>query len=356
MDQEDKKASAIQDWQIKTLAVEIEFRGADATGIALVDDDGSIAIEKDDEIAWKFVSSKSVQDFLRDKLTASTRMALIHTRKFTVGSPFYNKNNHPLSLGQGAIIHNGAVNNHQELFAKYKLTRGADTDSDIIRAIVDDHGQVDMKLIKRYNEMQGGVASVIVHPNSPGKALFLRSGNPLVFGLCDDKLYFASTRSAIFSASKPWTNRWGFWAQVHRPDIAFTEMPDDTAFLVGPEGIEAKESFHPGYGIRFKDDYTSGKVYANYQKPTAAPVVTETPRFSSVQGRLRFWRCPNIKCNWVIDLKGSGRFENPKKWPLNRLHCQKCDANLGDAAAVADIIAEAWIRAQNCQGGTKPQK
>ncbi len=344
-------AGPIDPWQIKTLAVDVEWRGADATGIALVDDDGSIVVDKDHEIASKYMATPRVERWLEDNLKPSTRLALVHTRKYTVGSPYQNKNNHPLYAGAGTIIHNGSIHNHGELFNRWKLDRSCDTDSDIIRAIVDDHKRVDLKMMDRLNQMNGGVASAIVHPNSPGKMLLLRSGNPLYIGMCEDKFYFASDKRAIFSAAKPWTKHWGFWAQIHRPEIAFLEMEDDSAWLIGDDGLEAAAEFHPSYNNKVKVNY---KVYDGYAErherlakeaePTPAAKTDAKPvgtmvGFTLVSGRPINWRCPNHLCGQISTLRG--RHTNARKYPLDRLQCGKCSTNLSGAHAVPDSTMDA---------------
>ena len=103
--------------QIRVLLCSLQHRGTDATGIALMKGD-KILVHKNDDEAWRYVSSKSFSDFIDTNLTDDVDTALLHTRAATCGNPRENKNNHPLTLGGAAIVHNGMISNHIDIFKK----------------------------------------------------------------------------------------------------------------------------------------------------------------------------------------------------------------------------------------------
>lgn len=205
--------------------------------MALQDEDGTVHVLKMDILAWRFVSSKEYDDFITKNLTDKTRVALLHTRGASQGTPRDMANNHPLYAGCGAVIHNGAIKNDHQLFGQLHLDRKADVDTDIIRAIVDKFG-ITTEAVNNLNRMSGSMASAAVHPNYPGKVLIMRSGAPLTLGSTKDMLMFASEKNTLHRAMRPCVERFGIPFQVHSSWTAFSPFPDHTAWILGDKGKE----------------------------------------------------------------------------------------------------------------------
>lgn len=244
--------------ELVLLLCAIEHRGLHATGIALVTD-GTVRVMKAAVPAWNFTKSDEFHDFLTENLTETTEIALLHTRWYTTGSPEDNRNNHPMFDGETAIVHNGMISNHHMLFNNGKYDRSCETDSDIIRAIISEHG-MDHKGLRELNKMAGSAAIACVSSKYPGKLLLARSGSPLVFGWSDDgdKLYWASEAQAITKAVHPFHNVRGTWVQDTKAIISIGSMPDDTAWLFGPEEIEFHHRFSTCSYYR-APDYSKGR-------------------------------------------------------------------------------------------------
>src|ERR1700690_900722 len=126
--------------EINIMLIDNQRRGNHATGVALQQVDGSIQILKQDEPAWRFVTTDAYHAFMEANLREDTLIALGHTRLATKGPTTNNVNNHPMWAGKTAVIHNGVIHNDDAMFTRLKLERFAETDSDIIRAILDDQG------------------------------------------------------------------------------------------------------------------------------------------------------------------------------------------------------------------------
>src|SRR2546428_2137046 len=167
--------------QLDALLMGLEVRGRDAAGVCLMQDtpgasDPEILVHKNVGRAETLVKSKAYEDFLNTNLDDKTRIALIHTRAATKGHQSKNDNNHPLYSGVSAVVHNGILTNDDALFQQYGLERKAETDSDIIRAIVDREG-LTRKAVRTLEKISGSVSSAIVDKRYRGKVLFLRSAN-----------------------------------------------------------------------------------------------------------------------------------------------------------------------------------
>jgi hypothetical protein len=327
----------------------LEYRGTDASGIALQKRSGQILVLKAQASAWRFIHDKEFgfSDFCDRELADEADpvdLALVHTRKATVGNPHRSENNHPLYSGDSAIVHNGACRNHEELFRELKLQRGAETDSDVIRAIIDQKG-LTRKAVKDLAKIQGTVSSCCISPKFPGKFMLLRSGNPLVLAASKQKLYWASDRRTIFRASKPWVKRWGVLMQVPHSDLAFINVYEDSAWIFGPGGFEHHEEFkltgsnfggnltyqlYDGTWVsraaRWKEEYE--REEAKKRQPLAQlPAQNESSSLLPA-----FVYCPNEKClnkagqRTLIELTAVQR-----GWQLWRLQCTICETGLENA-------------------------
>lgn len=228
------------------LLVGNEHRGNDATGLAIVQPDGEIAIHKDDDPAWKFTNTRDYTEFITKNLKPDTWAVLLHTRAATQGNPRDNNNNHPLSAGKAAIIHNGIISNDHSLFTSLDLKRGAETDSDIIRAIVDRDG-VTATAMKTLNRLSGSAAGAAVHPDYPKRLLLFRSGSPMQLASTPDFFVWASEKNTIHRAMRPWVKRFGTYFQRTKPDLDFAPMADNTVWLIDETGVAAHEEFKSLY-------------------------------------------------------------------------------------------------------------
>ena len=81
--------------------------------------------------ASEFVTRHEYQSMLK-KIDANTTLILGHTRQSTKGDPAFPRNNHPLRARAVIGVHNGHINNDDELFARYHYPRKAHVDSEII--------------------------------------------------------------------------------------------------------------------------------------------------------------------------------------------------------------------------------
>lgn len=339
----------IRDWQITMAANCLEYRGNDATGVALMDMKGKIRVLKNNDPAWKFTAGKEYKKFLADHLTEDTRIVLIHTRKWTKGSPYKNENNHPMFDGHGAIVHNGWVQNDDGLFTANKgkpgWKRSCETDSDAIRAVLDCAGGISKDTIKSMNLIEGVAAVGAIHPATPDKLLLLRDQNPIVIGATRDILMFASDKTTIHKSLKPWVRLHNIWMQVHAPDLSFVPMPNETGWIIGPDGFEAHEKFQANGARRTGNTkYFASTDYYDRQKRAKEAAEkkpaehTEHPHvlISDIVGTSqtsemklpRFVVCPSGDCNLALELDEDDRSVES----LAFLACGECGANLQNAA------------------------
>jgi glucosamine 6-phosphate synthetase-like amidotransferase/phosphosugar isomerase protein len=173
----------------QALLAGISERGADAVGYAFRGADGCVEVTK----------LRGGASALLDEIDvpASATQALIHTRDHTKGHPDIDANNHPIRHGTVVGVHNGVIENDDELFARYELERHEEqmtVDSEAIFALMELHRHEPRVL----RQLHGTMAAAWLDERD-GHRLYLAKGirRPLWVGTTSSELYFASTKSAL---------------------------------------------------------------------------------------------------------------------------------------------------------------
>jgi len=173
----------------QALLAGISERGADAVGYAQRSSDGPVSVTK----------LRGGASALLDELEvpAQTAQALIHVRDFTKGHPEISANNHPIRHGHVVGIHNGIIENDDDLFASHGWERAhpeMTVDSEAIFALMEltrsDHTALE--------QLRGSMATAWIDERVDGR-LYLARGvaRPLWIGRSRREVFFASTKSAL---------------------------------------------------------------------------------------------------------------------------------------------------------------
>lgn len=113
----------------RSLALDLEHRGQDATGVARISRRGRLKVVKD---------HKEAKRFLKDHkgVGHGAKTLLVHTRAKTQGSQYKNDNNHPIQWGPVVGVHNGWINNDDVMFRDFGWKRNAEVDSEALFAAI----------------------------------------------------------------------------------------------------------------------------------------------------------------------------------------------------------------------------
>ena len=173
----------------QALLAGIAERGADAVGYAARSADGPVEVTK-----LRGGASALLDEI---ELPATSEQALIHVRDYTKGHPEIEGNNHPIRHGAVVGIHNGIIENDDELFLRYRLGRAQrdmTVDSEAIFALMELRRHAPRALA----ELRGAMAAAWLDEREP-TTLFLARGvaRPLWIGRARSELFFASTRRAL---------------------------------------------------------------------------------------------------------------------------------------------------------------
>ena len=134
-----------------------------------------------------------------------------HTRWATHGAPTPD-NAHPhLSGGEVAVVHNGIIENYEELRDRLqgaRLCLRTQTDTEVIAHLIHAcwHGEGGGDLLRRHaardRRIQGAYAIAVISTREPGRVVGARQGSPLLVGIGDDDHFLASDASALMSVTR----------------------------------------------------------------------------------------------------------------------------------------------------------
>lgn len=328
--------------EITTILCALEHRGSDATGVAILTN-GEMNFLKSDNGAWNFTRRQDYKDFLNEYLVPDTQVVLCHTRFATVGNPRENKNNHPLVSDKTAIVHNGGIHNHDELFKKGKLERLADTDSDIIRAYVDKYGITAKAINSMSSDLTGSCAAACINTDFPDKLLLLRSGSPLVVCKVGEKIMWASEKEVLHKASRPWQDWRGFYVQANKSGLQVAAVAKDTGLIIGADGLEFHTAFRSCYSYntpdysRVRNEYYTRQARWDkliQEKVNDGKVAAQPLKFTEEEDgkKVIYYLCRNPKCDTRLSVPK--KFE---KTALSELHCPNCNWFVEDCVKMVTL-------------------
>ena len=173
----------------QALLAGIAERGADATGYAFRGVGTRVTVVKQRTAASKLLDAV--------RIPARANEALVHVRDYTKGHPTIEANNHPIRHGSVVGIHNGIIENDDELFASHGWQRAQPrmtVDSEAIFALAEER-RSDARALE---ELSGAIATAWMDERDAGVLHLARGvGRPLWVGHRSGEVFFASTRDAL---------------------------------------------------------------------------------------------------------------------------------------------------------------
>jgi glucosamine--fructose-6-phosphate aminotransferase (isomerizing) len=170
----------------------LEYRGYDSCGVAVM---------REREIGLVRTVSR-VSDLTAKLSGVAALTGVAHTRWATHGAPA-TQNAHPIvSRGAIAVVHNGIIENHEELRAELQAQGyrfESQTDTEVIAHLV--HSLYDGDLLRAVGSavrrLQGAYAIAVVAKGEPGTVVGARAGSPLVLGIRPSGHFLASDALAL---------------------------------------------------------------------------------------------------------------------------------------------------------------
>ncbi len=173
----------------------LEYRGYDSSGIAYLDKNNNIKIYK------KVGQIKNLDQILNYEDEAS--LGISHTRWATHGG-VTDTNAHPHNQGKITLVHNGIIENYEELkkeLEKEGYNFKSSTDSEVAAALINKLYKENKDMLKTLvilkDKLKGSYAFNIINSDIPNKIYGIRKDVPLIVGVSDHGNMFASDIPAI---------------------------------------------------------------------------------------------------------------------------------------------------------------
>jgi len=208
----------------------LEYRGYDSAGIAVLN--GTQHLKR-----LRTVGKVRMLDEALEQQPIAGKIGIAHTRWATHGVPS-ERNAHPqLSLDGVAVVHNGIIENHDELREELQragYTFTSETDTEVIAHQIHRHLQTVRDLFKAVRatvaDLEGAYALAVVSEEDPERLILAREGCPVVIGLGVEENFVASDVAALL----PVTRRFIFLeegdvAEIRRKSVRIIDKNGNTA-------------------------------------------------------------------------------------------------------------------------------
>jgi glutamine---fructose-6-phosphate transaminase (isomerizing) len=181
----------------------LEYRGYDSAGLAVLN--GTEHLTR-----LRTVGKVQMLQEALERSPTHGKIGIAHTRWATHGIPS-ERNAHPHVSRDGlAIVHNGIIENHEELREELKRLGyqfASETDTEVIAHRIHYHlGRQGGDLFKAVRatvaELEGAYALVVVSEHDPDRLILAREGCPVVIGLGVEENFVASDVAALLPVTR----------------------------------------------------------------------------------------------------------------------------------------------------------
>lgn len=240
----------------------LEYRGYDSAGVAVINNNNLQRVRR----------LGKVQE-LADALTSASLIGgtgIAHTRWATHGVPS-EENAHPhISNDEIAVVHNGIIENHQELRTKlqalgYEFVSQTDTEvmTHLIHHELKDSDSLLSAVQKSVKQLDGAYGTVVMDARDNSRMVVARSGSPLVIGYGLGENFIASDMMALL----PVTRRFSFLeegdvAEVTRFEVNVINSDGNSVTRVIKESEATTDAGDKG-------EYRHYMLKETYEQPTA---------------------------------------------------------------------------------------
>ncbi|TDQ56207.1 glutamine--fructose-6-phosphate transaminase [Mesocricetibacter intestinalis] len=231
----------------------LEYRGYDSAGVAV------LSAGHEMQIVRRVGKVKALEDAIAEKpLLGGTGIA--HTRWATHGEPS-EANAHPHRSGNIAVVHNGIIENYEELREELQK-RGyqfhSQTDTEVIAHLVAWELRTADNLLdavqKAAVQLRGAYGTVVMNQEEPEHLIVARSGSPLVIGLGVGENFLASDPLALLSVTRR-------FIYLEEGDVA--EITRRSVDIYDRTGQKVEREIHEG---NFEQDAADKGQYRHYMQ------------------------------------------------------------------------------------------
>ncbi|MBE4910926.1 glutamine--fructose-6-phosphate transaminase (isomerizing) [Haemophilus parainfluenzae] len=294
----------------------LEYRGYDSAGVAVVDPNHELHRVR------CLGKVKALDEAVAVKpLIGGTGIA--HTRWATHGEPS-EVNAHPHTSGNFAVVHNGIIENHEELRELLK-SRGyvfnSQTDTEVIAHLVNWEMCTASNLLeavqKTVKQLTGAYGMVVLDREHPEHLVAARSGSPLVIGLGIGENFLASDQLALLSVTRR-------FIYLEEGDIA--EITRRTVDIYDANGQKVEREVHES---NLENDAAEKGKFRHFMQKE----IYEQPNalINTMEGRI-------LHNNVIVDAIGNGAAEILEK--VEHIQIVACGTSYN-----AGMTARYWFEA-----------
>ena len=248
---------------------------------------------------------------------------IAHTRWATHGEPS-EANAHPHTSGNFAVVHNGIIENHEELRELLK-SRGyvfnSQTDTEVIAHLVEWEMRTASTLLealqKTVKQLTGAYGMVVLDREHPEHLVAARSGSPLVIGLGIGENFLASDQLALLSVTRR-------FIYLEEGDIA--EITRRTVDIYDANGQKVEREVHES---NLENDAAEKGKFRHFMQKE----IYEQPNalINTMEGRI-------LHNNVIVDAIGNGAAEILEK--VEHIQIVACGTSYN-----AGMTARYWFEA-----------
>ena len=177
----------------------LEYRGYDSAGVAVIN--GSLK-------RLRSCGRVAALEKLASEQQLEGTIGIGHTRWATHGAPS-ERNAHPHVSGGVSVVHNGIVENHDEVRARLRSLGyqfSSDTDTEVIAHLVHSHLKDGFSLFQSVEssikQLRGAYAIAVIAADDPSRLVVARMGAPLLLGIGEGENFAASDTSALLQVTR----------------------------------------------------------------------------------------------------------------------------------------------------------
>ena len=273
---------------------ELEYRGYDSAGIAL--------LSEDNFSIYKAVGKlKNLVEKSKDHKRTEHTIGIGHTRWATHGKPT-ELNAHPHIGKNSYLVHNGIIENYQELKKKL-INEGfefvSQTDTEVIIHLFESELQKDNTPFKAFsntlNQLEGAYAILLITETENKSIYFAKHGSPLIIGTNDDgEKFFASSDAPLIGQAKEvlYLNDGNHGVVTEKNIVIYDE--NAKTVILSPKAISQNKISAQKEGYRF---FMEKEIYEQSQ------VMSDTLMGRLNENGVTLEECKNLDFNSFNEIK-----------------------------------------------------
>ena len=176
----------------------VQYRGYDSMGLVIATKQGFKRVRSVGDV-------RQLQDKIAKQGDVSGSYGLGHSRWATHGAPS-EKNAHPHKAEHIYIVHNGIIENAEELKAWLKGPFLSDTDSEVVaHCLVDSYkkrGSLKEAVFDTMSKIKGEYAIAVMSEKNPNELFAFKKGPSLLVGVGEKEMFLCSDAQAFLAYTK----------------------------------------------------------------------------------------------------------------------------------------------------------